>query len=25
LKVEIEKMYKLEVVCPKRDARYEVG
>ncbi len=25
LKVEIEKMYKLEVVCPKRDERYEVG
>jgi metallo-beta-lactamase family protein len=25
LKVEIEKMYKLEVVCPKRDDRYEVG
>jgi len=25
LKVEIEKMYKLEVVCPRRDERYEVG
>jgi metallo-beta-lactamase family protein len=25
LKVEIEKAYKLEVVCPKRDERYEVG
>jgi metallo-beta-lactamase family protein len=25
LKVEIEMMYKLEVVCPKRDERYEVG
>jgi metallo-beta-lactamase family protein len=25
LKVEIEKLYKLEVVCPKRDERYEVG
>jgi metallo-beta-lactamase family protein len=25
LKVEIEKVYKLEVVCPKRDERYEVG
>jgi len=25
LKVEIEKLYKLEVICPKRDERYEVG
>jgi metallo-beta-lactamase family protein len=25
LKAEIEKMYKLEVVCPKRGDRYEVG
>ncbi len=25
LKVEIETMYQLEVVCPKRDERYEVG
>jgi metallo-beta-lactamase family protein len=25
LKAEIEKQYKLEVVCPKRDERYEVG
>ena len=25
LKSEIEKMYKLEVVCPKRGDRYEVG
>jgi metallo-beta-lactamase family protein len=25
LRVEIEKMYKLEVVCPRRDDRYEVG
>jgi metallo-beta-lactamase family protein len=25
LKVEIEQMYKLEVVCPKRGDRYEVG
>jgi metallo-beta-lactamase family protein len=25
LKVEIEKMYKLEVICPKRGDRYEVG
>ena len=25
LKVEIEKIYKLEVVCPKRGDRYEVG
>jgi metallo-beta-lactamase family protein len=25
LKVEIEKLYKLEVICPKRDDRYEVG
>jgi metallo-beta-lactamase family protein len=25
LKLEIETMYKLEVVCPKRDERYEVG
>jgi metallo-beta-lactamase family protein len=25
LKAEIEEAYKLEVVCPKRDERYEVG
>src|ERR1700722_443513 len=25
LKTEIEKMYKLEVLCPRRDERYEVG
>jgi metallo-beta-lactamase family protein len=25
LKVEIEKLYKLEVICPKRGDRYEVG
>jgi metallo-beta-lactamase family protein len=25
LKVEIEKMYKLEVVCPKRNERHDVG
>ncbi|MEI9980956.1 MAG: MBL fold metallo-hydrolase RNA specificity domain-containing protein [Edaphobacter sp.] len=25
LKAEIEKMYKLEVVCPKRGDRFEVG
>ncbi len=25
LKAEIEKAYKLEVVCPRRDDRYEVG
>jgi metallo-beta-lactamase family protein len=25
LKAEIEKRYKLEVICPKRDERYEVG
>jgi metallo-beta-lactamase family protein len=25
LKAEIEKMYKLEVICPKRGDRYEVG
>jgi metallo-beta-lactamase family protein len=25
LKVEIERMYKLEVVCPTRGERYEVG
>ncbi|MEO6982055.1 MAG: MBL fold metallo-hydrolase RNA specificity domain-containing protein, partial [Edaphobacter sp.] len=25
LKAEIEKLYKLEVVCPKRGDRYEVG
>ena len=25
LKAEIEKMYKLEVFCPRRDDRYEVG
>ena len=25
LKAEIENLYKLEVVCPKRDDRFEVG
>jgi Cft2 family RNA processing exonuclease len=25
LKVEIERMYRLEVLCPERDERYEVG
>jgi hypothetical protein len=25
LKAEIEKLYKLDVVCPKRGDRYEVG